>query len=578
MIIKIILLTDSAQINVLIKQILNPDKFKIYKLNPDNISLIQNINTIKPDYIILVNSIDKYNTYDLYNNLIEKTSILPDNVIILYKNLVNPDKLKGVNKFLKTPFNPDDLLKFFSYDVLKKNILFIDDTKLYHKMYVPELLKNNFNVYEAWTGEEGIKILYNNKIDLVISDIEMPGINGYKVCKLIKLDPIKKSIPVILLSTLSSDESLEQGFFAGADDYVIKSVTKSDLLNKVEKNLNTTLLIREEHILIVDDSVTIRNILRQTLSSHGFYLIDESTNGEEALELLKKNNYQLIITDYAMPKMNGYDFCVKVKSEQEYINIPIIVLSGINRDANIFKFRALGINSFLLQPFDSYRLLAEIEKILIEKQQEKQKEYVKSYLSNYTMQAIDSYIDFNKADTFAMKKSLTIMFTDLVSFTTLSEKCSPEKVVEILNNYFEKMVPIVIKYGGTIDKFMGDAILAIFDEKEKGALNAVKTGKEMLTELKNLNNELDIDLHIRVGVNYGEVIIGDIGSKKHRREYTIIGDHVNIANRVETIADTDSMYITENVYSLVKDHIKVSNTKLLTLKGKTEKVKVYKVE
>ena len=159
----------------------------------------------------------------------------------------------------------------------------------------------------------------------------------------------------------------------------------------------------------------------------------------------------------------------------------------------------------------------------------------------------------------------------------MTEKTDPEELLSLLNAYFDQMTEVLKRNNATIDKFVGDAIMALFPEnndysREENAYNAVRSGIEMVQALKerNLHQKQEKEIHMRVGINSGSVIMGDIGSLLYRRDYTVIGDHVNIAARLESNAGVDSVLISDTTYNLVKDMVKVKKSIPMTVKGKTD--------
>ena len=138
------------------------------------------------------------------------------------------------------------------------------------------------------------------------------------------------------------------------------------------------------------------------------------------------------------------------------------------------------------------------------------------------------------------------------------------------------MVSILVKHNATIDKFVGDCIMAVFAERERGAKDAVLGGLAMLKALPRLRSETGVDFHIRIGVNSGHVMMGDLGSKLHRRDFTVIGDTVNVAARLESIAETDHLFMSEATYDLVRDHIDVEEKGEIQVKGRNKAVRVFK--
>ena len=175
----------------------------------------------------------------------------------------------------------------------------------------------------------------------------------------------------------------------------------------------------------------------------------------------------------------------------------------------------------------------------------------------------------------------TILFADIVGFTRLSETLPPREINLILNRYFSRMTDIVFSYGGTLDKYIGDGLMAVFGapmEKEDDAERAVRTALEIRRQLtammKKTTPEKRFD--IRVGLNTGRVVAGNIGSPK-RMEYTVIGDPVNVASRLESIAEPNQIIIGEETFGFVKNKFKIQEIGTRKVKGKSSGIMVYEV-
>ncbi len=183
------------------------------------------------------------------------------------------------------------------------------------------------------------------------------------------------------------------------------------------------------------------------------------------------------------------------------------------------------------------------------------------------------------------KKDIIILFSDIVNFTSLSEKLSPEKLVNFLNDYLTYMTEIVLENNGVVDKFIGDAIMAFWgapiDEKNKIEL-ACKSAIQMIEKLDELKlewkKEYDCDIDIRIGLNYGEAVIGNMGSK-NRFDYTAIGDSVNLASRLEAINKfyKTRLMISQFVYEKIKNKSIVREIDLVRVKGKVKPIKIYEL-
>jgi len=175
----------------------------------------------------------------------------------------------------------------------------------------------------------------------------------------------------------------------------------------------------------------------------------------------------------------------------------------------------------------------------------------------------------------------TILFTDIVGFTGISEKMSPREINIILNKHFSQLTDIIFKYGGTLDKFLGDGLMAIFGtpiEKKEDAENAVRAALEIRQKfaevIKKTSPEIKFD--IRVGINTGRVVAGNIGSPK-RMDYTVIGDAVNIAKRIESSAKPDQILIGPETYKCVKNKFNLKKVGPKKLKGRKAETMIYEV-
>ena len=175
----------------------------------------------------------------------------------------------------------------------------------------------------------------------------------------------------------------------------------------------------------------------------------------------------------------------------------------------------------------------------------------------------------------------TVLFTDIIGFTPLSEKMPPREVNMLLNQFFSRMTDIVFEYGGTLDKYIGDALMAVFGapmEQEGDEERAIQAALKMRKELFSLmeNEPAKKRFNIRIGINTGRVVAGNIGSPK-RMDYTVIGDAVNVASRLESIAATNQIVIGEDTYRAIKDKFKINEVGLKRVKGKKDQIMVYEV-
>ncbi len=209
--------------------------------------------------------------------------------------------------------------------------------------------------------------------------------------------------------------------------------------------------------------------------------------------------------------------------------------------------------------------------------EEKSKKRVMDIFGRYVSEDVAKHIlSKEKIELKGEKRKVTLLFADIRGFTSLSENKSPEKVVEILNKYLGKMTDAVFEYKGTLDKYMGDCIMAIFGaplEQKDHALNAIKAGLKM----QEIAAELKDKVAFGIGINSGEAVVGNMGSEK-RMEYTAIGDSVNTASRLCSLSEGKQVLISGDTYRLVKDKVNAIKVGERTVKGKKKAVIVYQVK
>lgn len=225
----------------------------------------------------------------------------------------------------------------------------------------------------------------------------------------------------------------------------------------------------------------------------------------------------------------------------------------------------------------SYRFILE------GKNKEKIKQAMGKYLSQDIMKNVVQNIDDIKLG--GKRTVVTVLFADIRGFTGISEKMSAEDVSKILNEYFTEIEPIISKYNGVINKFIGDAVMAIFGEPIQDIHhpeNAVKCANEMLKKVAELREKWIFEgkpkIEIGIGINTGECFVGNIGSEK-RLEYTVIGDTVNLASRIESFNKVyhTNFLVSSSTYSFVSkiaDVIKISE---VTIRGKSKKMDIYEI-
>ena len=215
---------------------------------------------------------------------------------------------------------------------------------------------------------------------------------------------------------------------------------------------------------------------------------------------------------------------------------------------------------------------------------------ISNQLAKYLSPQIHEQIFSGKqsAEVKSSRKKLTIFFSDIVSFTDISDELESEEMTNLLNFYLNEMSQIALKFGGTIDKFIGDALMIFFGDPEtKGPQEDAKQCIQMALEMQDLmsqlsgywskNYSLKKNLKIRIGINTGFCTVGNFGSLD-RIDYTAIGSTVNLASRLESMADPGSILVSEDTFALVNNYFSFQKPKEVKVKGFLRNIKCYQLE
>ena len=204
--------------------------------------------------------------------------------------------------------------------------------------------------------------------------------------------------------------------------------------------------------------------------------------------------------------------------------------------------------------------------------------------SGVSKQVVDEILDDDtKLNLGGEEREITVLFSDIRGFTAMAESMDPENVVSTLNEHFSAMIDIVFKHNGTLDKIVGDQLMIVFGApiaQQDDTERAISTAQEMQKMIKHINKNRikrkEESVHIGIGINKGTAVSGNIGSRD-RMDYTIIGDAVNLGARLCSAAGPDEILISKTVYSAVKDKISCKELKPINVKGKKERIAVYRV-
>jgi len=357
----------------------------------------------------------------------------------------------------------------------------------------------------------------------------------------------------------------------------------SSSFEKKNNSINT----RKSTVLIVDDINDNLDVLAEILG--GTYRVKAANNGIRALKIAQTlPPPDMILLDVMMPDMDGLEVCQRLKSDDLTKDIPIIFVSAKGDARDETKGFEMGAVDYITKPVSPPVVLARVKNHLELKESREQNEALLEKMGRYVSPHVTKAIQQGSRDACleTYRRKLTVFFSDIVGFTTLTENLSPEDLTFILNNYFTEMERIVVKHGGTLDKFIGDAIMVFFgDPESKGitedALACIRMAQEMQLSMYKLAEEsikrgIRRPLAIRMGVSSGYCNVGNFGSKNHM-DYTIIGRHTNLAARVQTAAEPGQILISKETWYLINEQIRCIRKEPVLVKGFSEPIDVFEV-
>jgi len=342
-------------------------------------------------------------------------------------------------------------------------------------------------------------------------------------------------------------------------------------------------------ILVVDDEVDLEMLIkqkfRQQIREHKYEFIF-AINGNDALDKLQQHpDVDVMLCDINMPEMDGLTLLVKLKELSPLIKAVIVSAYGdmdniriaMNRGAFDFITKPVNFEDLELTVEKTIRYVTQLRETM---QAIKENNILRMYVDETVLNFMGSR-EFESSLMMSETVEATAVFIDICSFTTISENEPADTVVKLLNKYFDVMVKEIIKQNGYVDKFIGDAVMAVFrgefhlDRAIEASL-AVRAAIEKLPALKD--DGISFFPKVSIGINSGEMISGNIGSANLRRlDYTVVGDTVNTAQRLQTAAKEGQILINELSYEKVKESFNCKKIGEISLKNKKNPMVVFEV-
>jgi adenylate cyclase len=342
-------------------------------------------------------------------------------------------------------------------------------------------------------------------------------------------------------------------------------------------------------ILVVDDEADLEMLVKQKFRKkirENIYEFIFASNGEEALVKVKEHpDLDIILSDINMPIMDGLTLLSRLSEANPMLKA--VVVSAYGDMQNIRTAMNRGAFDFICKPVDFDDLDLTMEKtILYVKQLQDTVKAIKenNILKMYVDSNVLNFMTNKEFESSLLKNELleaTVMFIDVCGFTSITEQIPANTVVNLLNGIFDKIVKEIIAQDGHVDKFMGDAVMAVFrgDYHLDRAIDVALAVKEQINGIQGITVGGTIyKPEISIGINSGEMVSGNIGSETLKRlDYTVIGDVVNVAQRLQSVAKSGQILITESVFHNAKESFKCNENGEYTLKNKLKPIVTYEV-
>ncbi len=242
-------------------------------------------------------------------------------------------------------------------------ILIVDDSTAIRNALYRTLRPLTLELDQAENGQIGLESAHQRPYDLIITDVDMPIMDGFTFCKALKLSPKVNNIPVVILSSHDKESDIEQGFEVGASAYVSKTNAQQQLPKVVENLLEKTRLLKKRLVLVVDDSRLITNIVQTGLLKEGFDVLT-AQNGRQAIDVLSVHRPDLIISDLNMPVMDGLTLCRTLRQHPEFSSIPFVCMSSESDRYRMRQMLQSGAATYIVKPFNVDQLVIMVEKLL----------------------------------------------------------------------------------------------------------------------------------------------------------------------------------------------------------------------
>jgi len=514
----------------------------------------------------------------------------------------------------------------------RERILVADDHQENIRFIVDAILDpNGFQAITASNGAAALQKAVEEEPDLILLDLQMPKMGGLQVLEKLRDQGIH--VPVVLMTFHGSEEIAVEGFRLGARDYVIKPFTVQEMLAAIEGALIESRLRAERDALTKRLMTTNQQLEHRLREMRTIYAIGQSVTSvldldellgrvmDAALYLSAAQLVSIMLLDSpssslrvvaeryreGMRRTHTGDLSRTAQALEAIRAGETTTATGDQKSGTrVFiplEVRSRPIGILVAQwppgseaPHAHYiqllSLLAGYAAIAIENARgferlestkEQEKEQIRECFQRYVAPTVVERIlsDPDSVQLGGARQEITILFADLHGFSALSERVPPEDLVEVLNRYLSIMAETIIAAEGTIDKFLGDGLMAIFNAplaQPDHVFHATRAALNLREAITQFHRRLapDLQLRIRIGINTGEAVVGNVGTA-NALSYTAIGDSVNLTRRLQEAAQPGQILISEDALHNVYDRVEVHSLGMVQVKGRQAEERVFEL-
>lgn len=339
-------------------------------------------------------------------------------------------------------------------------------------------------------------------------------------------------------------------------------------------------------VLAVDDNPDNVELIHDIVSSLGYEVV-KAFDGPQALAIVEAEQPDLILLDVNMPGMSGFDVVSHLKSHEITAKIPVILLTALADVDYRVEGLDLGADDYLTKPYSPRELIARIETRLRAKTEtdhlrETQQIIRQTFERFVSASVVDQLLhDPSRIKLGGKLQEVTVFFADIQDFTATAEDTDPETLLSILNQYHELIVEIILSNKGTIDKFIGDGVMALYNtplELHDHPLCAVRSACQIRDALSEFHGQFEPRFRwkINFGIHTGMAVVGNVGSPQIM-DFTAVGDTVNIAARLQALSDNGQILISQGTYEQISPYVQARMIGPVSFKGRTGQVMTYEI-